>query len=418
MSSKGVAPRIVIGVSGGIAAFKAVSVVRLWKKAGWQVQVLATPAALGLVGKTTWEAISGNPVYTEITQDVAHGAHVELAREADAFLVLPATANTIAKLAMGMADNMLTATALVATCPKIIAPAMHTQMWEHPATRRNLSTLQTDGWQVISPVSGELTSGDSGMGRLPEPEEIFSQAKQLIGSQSATADSNPEACPKLKGKRVIITAGGTSEPIDPVRVLTNLSTGTQGIELAKTAKALGAEVELIYSTISVPLPAGIKATYAGSARDLLSLLEARWDQTDVLVMAAAVADWRPAEVATQKMKKGQADTLTLELVRNPDILATLGKKPRGNKILVGFAAETAQGEAALSLAREKVAKKRVDLLALNQVGSGKGFGNVENQLFFLDFNGQLLGQSQGSKATVSQALWQQVNDLIAEKESI
>ena len=312
-------PRIVLGVTGGIAAYKACEVLRLLTEAHYDVTVVPTQAALKFVGAPTWAALSGNPVRVDLFDDVHEVAHVRLGQQADLVLVVPATADLLARAAHGLADDLLTNVLLTARGPVVFAPAMHTEMWNHPATAANVVTLRSRGAIVIEPAVGRLTGADSGVGRLPEPAEIAEIARRVLGR------GRDGLRPDLVGRRVVVSAGGTREALDPVRFLGNRSSGRQGYALAMTAVARGAEVTLISANVALPDPAGAKVVRVGSADELrAAVLEAAAD-ADAVVMAAAVADFRPVTISASKIKKSDADPPALVLTRNPDVLAELGR---------------------------------------------------------------------------------------------
>ncbi|WP_263120268.1 bifunctional phosphopantothenoylcysteine decarboxylase/phosphopantothenate--cysteine ligase CoaBC [Cellulomonas sp. RIT-PI-Y] len=400
--------RIVLGVAGGIAAYKAALVLRLLTEAGHDVRVVPTRAALEFVGRATWEALSGHPVSTEVFEDVADVPHVRLGREAELLIVAPATADLLARATHGRADDLLTATLLTATCPVVMAPAMHTEMWLHAATRANVATLRARGVHVIDPDSGRLTGADTGPGRLPEPEAIVAAALATVETGGVR---------DLAGRRVVISAGGTREPLDPVRFLGNRSSGKQGVALARAAWARGAEVTLIGANLTVPAPAGVRLVPVGSTTELREAVRAAAVDADVVVMAAAVADFRPAAHAAHKIKKRPDGTVApVELVQNPDILAELAAdRPRPGQVVVGFAAETGDEHGdVLHHGREKARRKGADLLAVNAVGDGLGFGTAENSVVLLDAHGTEVGAATGSKDVVAHAIWDAVVSRTAE----
>src|SRR5689334_16779006 len=327
------APKVVLGVAGGIAAYKACELLRLLTESGHRVRVVPTAAALHFVGEPTWAALSGQPVATEVFEDVHEVPHVAIGQSADLVVVAPATADLIAKAAHGLADDLLTNTLLTARCPVLLAPAMHTEMWEHAATRANVATLRERGVIVLEPAVGRLTGADSGKGRLPEPAEIFAVARRLLRPGADVAG--------LHGRRVVVTAGGTREPLDPVRYLGNRSSGKQGYAFARTAVARGAQVTLIAANVTLPDPAGVTLIRVGTTEELRkATLEAAAD-ADAVIMSAAPADFRPAEYAASKIKKSKTgEAPTLRLVTNPDIAAELGERKRPGQVLVAFAAET------------------------------------------------------------------------------
>lgn len=367
--------RIVVGVGGGIAAYKACSLIRIFTKAGHNVHVVPTEAALRFVGAATFEALSGNPVTTTVFDSVDEVRHVRLGQEADLVVIAPATADLMARLASGRADDLLTASCLMSTCPVVLAPAMHTEMWSHPATRANVATLRRRGTVVLEPAHGRLTGPDSGPGRLPEAEHIAALALAATERVDIFRQS-------LTGRRIVITAGGTHEPLDPVRFLGNASSGRQGYALADVAIQRGAHVDLVAGfTDDLPEPSGVQLTRVRTARDMQHAVTTLAGDTDAIIMAAAVADFRPASAAEAKLKKGGGiDLSVVELTENPDILRELvearcrGELPR-QLLIAGFAAETGDAtHTPLDLARVKLAKKGCDLLMCNVVGDGVVFG--------------------------------------------
>ena len=394
--------RIVVGITGGIAAYKAVALVRELVLAGHDVHVIATEAALRFVGAPTLEAISRNPVHTDLYEGVAEVRHVAIGQSADLIIVAPATANTIAKLATGIADDLLTNAILASTAPLVIAPAMHTEMWQHPATVANIATLAARGAIVVGPDSGRLTGADSGPGRMTEPEEIARRALAALGPRD------------LAGVRVVVSAGGTREPIDPVRYLGNRSSGRQGLEVAIAAHDRGADVVLVAAHLEVEVPAGIRRVEAGSAEELRRAMLAESSSADVIVMAAAVADYRPAIASEAKLKKEQqGEQLDLRLVQNPDILRELVATRRTGQIIVGFAAETETDPARLAeLAAAKAARKGADALVVNRVGWTEGFGaEVENSVTIIAADGRRLGDARGPKSVVAGSVLDVVTEL-------
>jgi phosphopantothenoylcysteine decarboxylase/phosphopantothenate--cysteine ligase len=396
--------RVVLGVSGGIAAYKAASLLRLLTESGHDVTVVPTAAALRFVGEPTWAALSGHPVATGVWDDVHQVPHVRLGQQADLVVVAPATADLLARAAHGMADDLLTSTLLTARCPVLMAPAMHTEMWEHPATAANVATLRARGVVVLDPASGRLTGTDTGPGRLPEPEAIAAAALRLLRGGSAGGH------PDLAGWRVVITAGGTREPLDPVRYLGNRSSGLQGYALAGAAAARGADVLLI-STASLPDPAGVEVVRVETALELRDAVRTAClgggGRPDVVVMAAAVADFRPATAADHKIKKDPAldDAPTVPLVRNPDILSEL-VADRAAEVIIGFAAETGdEARGVLDHGRDKLARKGCDLLVVNDVSGGKVFGRAETEVTVLDAAGGVRRVPPGRKDEVAEAIW-------------
>ncbi|UKA47950.1 bifunctional phosphopantothenoylcysteine decarboxylase/phosphopantothenate--cysteine ligase CoaBC [Arthrobacter sp. FW305-123] len=400
--------RIVLGVGGGIAAYKVASLLRLFTEAGHKVTVIPTEAATRFVGVATWEALSGNPVSNSVFDDVEKVNHVRLGHEADLIVVAPATADLLAKAASGQAGDLLTNTLLMAHGPVLFAPAMHTEMWQHAATRANVETLRSRGVTVLEPASGRLTGADSGPGRLPEPEAIFAAAMALTDGRDR-AMASPSAGQPLAGRTVTISAGGTREALDPVRFLGNRSSGKQGTALAEAALAAGATVKFLAAHMDVQPPAGVELVRVESALELReAALKAAVD-SDVVIMAAAVADFRPAEVSDTKIKKVDGeDAPVVRLIRNPDILHELVERRNdegGRQLIVGFAAETgdAQGDV-LEHATAKLKRKGCDLLVVNQVGIGRVFGQDENSVVILSGHGAEPQSAAGSKADVAAAV--------------
>jgi len=391
-------PRIILGVSGGIAAYKACELLRRLTESGASVRVIPTASALRFVGTATWSALSGQPVSADVFDDAHEVPHVRLGQQADLVLVAPATADLLARAATGRADDLLTATLLTARCPVLIAPAMHTEMWEHPATRENVAVLRRRGVIVLDPDSGRLTGADTGPGRLPEPAAIHAAALRLLARGAAPAD--------LIGRRIVVSAGGTREPLDPVRFLGNHSTGRQGWALAATALARGAEVVLVAANVELPEPAGVKVIRVGTAVELGAAVHEAAADADVVVMAAAVADFRPLEPAPAKIKKTDAEPDPIVLTRNPDVLAELCASRRPGQVIVGFAAET--GDAAggvLEHGRAKLGRKRCDLLVVNEVGPGKAFGTPENAAVILGLDGSVTEVPIGPKEALADVIW-------------
>ena len=412
--------RVILGVGAGIAAYKACELLRLLKEAGHRVRVIPTPDALRFVGEPTWAALSGEPVAADVWSDVAEVPHVRLGQTADLVLVAPATADLIARAAAGMAQDLLTATLLTARCPVMYAPAMHTEMWEHPATQHNVATLRERGAIVVDPAIGRLTGADSGKGRLPEPAELFALAESVLwagadGGASAPASDIPVAgglagALILTGRRVLISAGGTREELDPVRFLGNWSTGRQGYAFARSAVARGADVTLVAANVELPDPAGVKIIRVISAREMHAAMLAEAQTADAVVMTAAVADFRPVTRSEQKIKKDGRIPEPIELAENPDILADLSARrmargPAG-QVVVGFAAET---DPDLDAARAKLARKGCDLLVVNPVGYGRGFGDGENEAVVLGADGTQTPIPRRSKDALANLVW----DLVA-----
>jgi phosphopantothenoylcysteine decarboxylase/phosphopantothenate--cysteine ligase len=384
---------------------------RLLTESGHDVRVVPTDSALNFVGAATWAALSGHPVHTTVWDDVEGVEHVRLGKSADLVVVAPATADLLSRAATGRADDLLTATLLTATCPVVMVPAMHTEMWLHAATRANVATLRERGVIVLDPAVGRLTGVDTGPGRMPEPEAIAA----AIGAVLHTGGRRD-----LAGLRVVISAGGTREALDPVRFLGNRSSGLQGYALAATAAARGASVTLVSANVELADPAGCAVVRVGSALELQQAVMGAAAESDVVVMAAAVADFRPAEVAADKIKKdgtGDGTPEPIALVRNPDVLAGLvaaraqGTLARGT-VLVGFAAETGDADGdPLTHAREKLARKGVDLLVLNDVSGGSVFGRPDNEVHLLTPDGAVDGPHAGSKSAVAHAVWDRVAEL-------
>lgn len=386
------AVNVVVGVTGGIAAYKAVSVVRALVLAGHDVHVVATENALRFVGRPTLEAISRNTVHSDLYEGVAEVRHVALGQAADLVVIAPATANTIAKLAVGLADDLLGTTVLAATAPIVIAPAMHTEMWQNPATVSNIATLRSRGIVIVGPATGQLTGSDSGLGRMSEPEQIVAAA---LAALAGTRD--------LAGKRILVTAGGTREPLDPVRFIGNRSSGKQGVAIALAAAGRGAEVTLVAANLEVEAPRSLRVVEVGTALELEEAARDAAHHADVVIMAAAVADYRPDSVAHQKISKiTQGDVLELRLVKNPDILkALVDARPQG-QVVIGFAAETERDEARLiALGRAKIARKGADYLVINRVGWTEGFSADTNEVVIIDNAGAIVGRASGTKRSVA-----------------
>ncbi len=460
--------RIIVGIGGGIAAYKAAMLLRLFAKNGDEVIAMPTPNATKFVGVPTLEALSGNPVSTDVFDRVPEVNHVRQAEKADAVVIAPATADLLARLAAGRADDLLSSTVLTTHAPVILAPAMHTQMWEHPATQANVQTLRSWGYHVIEPAIGRLTGPDSGPGRMPEPEDIFAVALDVIkrfpkgqvhpvytpgyapteplytgteqermaAARQATLTSallgqgepgQAGASGPLSGRLVVITAGGTREALDPVRFLGNRSTGKQGVALAEAARDLGATVHLIGANLEVPAPEGVQVTRVVSALELREATLEASAAADVLIMSAAVADFRPAEFAEFKIKKSadSEDAPVIQLVRNPDILREVvvrrqqareaGESTLGPKLIVGFAAETGSAEKTpLELGREKLQRKGTDFLAVNTVGVNRGFGTDDNTITLLSTLNDEAPVFSGSKKELSVRLLEHVAAFLPE----
>ncbi|MEV4756819.1 bifunctional phosphopantothenoylcysteine decarboxylase/phosphopantothenate--cysteine ligase CoaBC [Micromonospora sp. NPDC049559] len=391
------AGRIVLGVGGGIAAYKACELLRLFTESGHEVRVVPTAAALRFVGAPTWAALSGQPVADDVWSDVHEVPHVRLGQQADLVVVAPATADLIAKAAHGLADDLLTNTLLTARCPVVLAPAMHTEMWENPATAANVATLRERGVLVIEPASGRLTGADTGKGRLPDPAEIFAYARRVLARRAAAVPDD------LAGRHVVVTAGGTREPLDPVRFLGNRSSGKQGYAFARTAAARGARVTLVAANVSLPDPAGVDLVRVSTTEELRKATLEAADGADAVVMAAAPADFRPATYAEQKIKKAEDGSApTIELVTNPDIAAELGERRRPGQVLVAFAAETSNAEVN---ARAKLSRKKADLIVVNEVGPDKVFGADANTATVLGADGSSTVFPEQSKEDLADAVW-------------
>lgn len=395
--------RVLLGVAGGIAAYKSAELLRLLTETGHAVRVLPTAAALEFVGAATFEALSGEPVHTGVFVDVPAVPHVKLGQQADLVVVAPATADLLSRAAHGRADDLLTASLLTARCPVLFAPAMHTEMWEHPATRDNVALLRSRGAVVLEPASGRLTGTDTGPGRLPDPAEIAELARLLL----ERADALPY---DLAGRRVVVSAGGTREALDPVRFLGNRSSGRQGYALARVAAQRGAHVTLVAAhTADLGDPAAVEVVRVGSAQEMREAMHMAVKGADAVVMAAAVADFRPVALAEHKIKKRDAEPEPVRLATNPDILAELVTGRAPGQVVVGFAAETgdAAGDA-LHHGRAKLARKGCDLLVVNAVGDGKAFEVADNQGWLLGADGSETVLQRGSKALLASRLWDAV----------
>ncbi|MFH9074907.1 bifunctional phosphopantothenoylcysteine decarboxylase/phosphopantothenate--cysteine ligase CoaBC [Streptomyces alboflavus] len=396
-------PKVVLGVSGGIAAYKACELLRRLTESGHDVRVVPTESALHFVGAATWSALSGHPVSTEVWSDVHEVPHVRIGQHADLVIVAPATADMLAKAAHGLADDLLTNTLLTARCPVVFAPAMHTEMWEHPATQENVATLRRRGALVVEPAVGRLTGVDTGKGRFPEPAELFEVVRRVLAR-----GGQPEQ--DLAGRHVVVSAGGTREPLDPVRFLGNRSSGKQGYALARSAAARGARVTLLAANTALPDPAGVDIVPVGTAVQLREAVLKAAADADAVVMAAAVADFRPETYATGKIKKkdGEAPP-SITLVRNPDILAEIaGERPRPGQVVVGFAAET---DDVLANGRAKLARKGCDLLVVNEVGERKTFGSEQNEAIVLGADGSETPVPYGPKEDLADTIW----DLVVQR---
>jgi phosphopantothenoylcysteine decarboxylase/phosphopantothenate--cysteine ligase len=428
MTGPGAGRRVVLGVGGGIAAYKVVSLLRLLTESGHDVHVVPTRSALQFVGGPTWSALSGHPVRAEVWDDADEVPHVRLGREADLVVVAPATADLLARAAHGLADDLLTATLLTATCPVLLAPAMHTEMWQHPATRANVETLRSRGVEVLEPASGRLTGADTGPGRLPDPEDLYAACRRALGEDggadpaAGAAPADATAAGDLAGRTVVVSAGGTREPLDPVRFLGNRSSGKQGLALARAAAARGAKVILVAANVPGVDEPGVDVVEVGTALELREAVLSLADRADVVVMAAAVADFRPATYAEHKIKKtdaadgAPAPPPVITLVRNPDVLAELvqrrsaGRSPSG-QVLVGFAAETGDEHGdVLTLGRAKLARKGCDLMVVNEVGPSLTFGQDESSATIVDDRGGERHVPHGPKPARAAAVWDGVVD--------
>lgn len=417
----------------GIAAYKVPGVVRHFMKLGDDVRVMPTRSSLHFVGKTTWQALSNNPAHTEVFEEEAGVDHVEAARNADLIVIAPATADLIARIRIGLADDLLTTTVLAATCPVLVVPAMHTAMWENPATQDNISVLKERGIHVLEPTEGALSSGDTGRGRMPEADQIAEAAEAILADVSGAGESSagvpgmagdlsagisgagasdlggaPQVTgvPDMAGIKAFVTAGGTREPIDPVRYLGNHSTGKQGVAIAQALKEAGAEVTLFAANIADDLiPSGIEVVQTPSATDLYDAVTSRAGEFQLGFFVAAVADFRPRKYNEAKVKKtdANADGWTIDLVRNPDILKEAAAK-FPELFCVGFAAETGDDAQILEFGREKARRKGADLIAINRVGTGVGFGTAENAITVVTDAGDVVLKASGTKLEVARVL--------------
>jgi phosphopantothenoylcysteine decarboxylase / phosphopantothenate---cysteine ligase len=388
--------KVVLGVGAGIAAYKVCELLRRLTESGHDVRVIPTRDALRFVGEPTWAALSGHPVSTEVWSAVDEVPHVRLGQQADLVFVAPATADLLARAAHGLADDLLTNTLLTARCPVVFAPAMHTEMWDHPATQANVATLRARGAIVVEPASGRLTGADTGPGRLPEPLALFEVAQQVLARGGLPDD--------LAGRHVVISAGGTREAIDPVRFIGNRSSGLQGYALARTAAARGATVTLVAANVALPDPAGVTVLQASSAEDMRKAVLEAAANADAVVMAAAVADFRPADYQDFKIKKTESGPAPVQLVKNPDILAELVQRRTAGsgQVIVGFAAET---DDIVAHGREKLARKGCDLLVVNQVGADLTFGKPDNEAVVLAATGESVVVERGPKEALADVVW-------------
>jgi len=412
-TTAGQAPRVVLGVGAGIAAYKVCELLRLLTESGHEVRVVPTAASLRFVGAATWEALSGLPVSSDVFTDVHLVPHVRIGQQADLVIVAPATADLLAKAAHGRADDLLTSTLLTARCPVLFVPAMHTEMWEHPATRANVATLRSRGAVVLEPAQGRLAGADSGKGRLPAPEQIFDVARLVFRrGQQARA-------PDLRGRHVVVSAGGTREYLDPVRYLGNRSSGRQGYALASTAAARGAVVTLVAANVALPDPAGADVVRVETTEELREQVLGAAADADAVVMAAAPADFRPRTTSAAKLKRSSDGSApSLDLLQNPDILAELvasraGKRP----VIVGFAAETGDESASVEqYARAKLARKGCDFLVVNDVTDGAVFGHPDNEALILGADGSATSVPVGPKEAVADAVWDLVARHLGDRE--
>lgn len=397
--------QFLLGVTAGIAAYKAATLVRHWMKNGDTVTVIPTPTSLNFVGKTTWEALSNNPVHTDVFHGATHVEHVDYGRHADAFIIAPATANTIARLAHGLSNDLLSATALACTCPVIICPAMHTQMWHNPATQRNIAILKSYGYHIVDPGVGDLTSGDSGVGRLADTDDIIAAVDAVL------------APPVLAGKKVIVSGGGTREPLDPVRFLGNASSGKQGAHIALSARRAGADVTFVAASIDSDVRrmlGNIPIVDAPTADDMHREMSQHATQADIVVMTAAVADFRPVAVKNDKIKKVSDDYVPdITLEQTVDVLRSLVEQRHGKRpIIVGFAAETGTWDDMTQLGRQKIAKKGCDLLLINNVSGGDVFGKDTNTVIMMDSSGSIRAKVDGTKRDVADTLINEISTLM------
>jgi phosphopantothenoylcysteine decarboxylase / phosphopantothenate---cysteine ligase len=394
---------VVLGVAGGIAAYKAAELLRRFTESGHDVTVVPTPSALHFVGAPTWAALSGKPVHTEVWESVHEVPHVRIGQSADLVVVAPATADLLARAVQGRADDLLTNVLLTARCPVVFAPAMHTEMWEHAATRANVATLRRRGALVIEPAVGRLTGADSGAGRLPDPDEIFAICQDVLVRGVGEPD--------LAGRTVVVSAGGTREPLDPVRFLGNRSSGRQGIALARAAAARGAEVTLVAANVTLPDPAGVKVVRVETTEELRDVVVSSAGSADAVVMAAAPADFRPVSATDTKIKKtSDGSVAPLELTVTPDILAEISHtRLHPRQVVVGFAAETGDDSGSvLDLGRAKLARKGCDLLVVNDVRGGAVFGADDNQAVILGSDGAEIDVPPGPKTVLAHAIWDEV----------
>jgi phosphopantothenoylcysteine decarboxylase / phosphopantothenate---cysteine ligase len=405
--------RIVLGVSGGIAAYKACELLRRLQGAGHEVVVAPTAAALEFIGASTWAALSGRPVHTSVFDDVHLVPHVKIGQEIDLVFVAPATADLLARAATGRADDLLTNVLLTAHCPIVFAPAMHTEMWLHAATQANVDTLRSRGAVVVQPDVGRLTGLDTGVGRLPDPAELFAVAVAILADPSIAVRA---AGQDMAGLKVVVSAGGTREHLDPVRFIGNSSSGLMGWALSRAAALRGAEVRLVAANVGLPAPPGIDIEAVTSTADMAQAMAVAAKDADIAVMAAAPADFTPAATSQTKIKKSADSGLELRLVQTVDILASLVKaRTDARQVLVGFAAETpGEGRTLLDLGRAKLARKGCDLLVLNEVGPNLVFGQLDSQITILSTDGTT-GPISGSKDTLAHQIWDEALALRARR---
>ncbi len=388
--------KLLLGVSGGISAYKSCELLRRLQDEGFIVDVVPTSASFNFVGKATWEALSGRKVLTDLWSDVEKVPHILMAKENDLIVIAPTTADLLAKLASGRADDLLTNIVLASTAPKILVPAMHTEMWLNPATVANVKTLQDRGFVVVAPDEGRMTGSDVGVGRYPEVSKII----EIINfTTHITAD--------LAGKKILITAGGTREPIDPIRFIGNRSSGRQGFALAAAAASRGAQVHLVAANTDLPVIEGVTITSVETAEQMAAVLEYEFSECDALIMSAAVADAKVANYSEQKIKKEKLDVVSFS--KNPDILKNLSEKKKPGQIIVGFAAETISGLAELQQrGEEKLVSKSLDLIYVNNVSDGAVFGSENTQGLIIDKNHNVIKVPQISKDTLSDILLDQL----------
>ena len=396
--------RVVLGVGGGIAAYKACELLRRFTESGHDVTVVPTASALHFVGAATWAALSGKPVSDEVWDRVHEVPHVRIGQSADLVVVAPSTADLLAKAAHGLADDLLTNTLLTARCPVVLVPAMHTEMWEHPATRANVATLRERGVLVVEPAEGRLTGADTGKGRLPEPAEVFALCVDVL-------DRDGETGRDLVGRHVVVSAGGTREYLDPVRFLGNRSSGLQGYALARAAASRGAKVTLVAANTALADPAGVDVVRVETTEQLREAVLTAAATADAVVMAAAPADFRPTSRSEAKIKKAEDGSApAIELEQNPDVLRELaGHRTHPEQVVVGFAAETGDATGSvLDLARAKLARKGCDLLVVNDVSGGAVFGSPDNEAVILEADGGFVEVPRGSKGALAHAIWDRV----------